>query len=292
MTVSPRHFDQRSETSRQIASQFGLLAICLLMLYALVVLAAILPLRLLDPGWQLRFTQALINNGFLALLGLALVHLAAYLAPSNPDLIRRRNGFATLALVPVLGFLLLIPLQGYAVWRGISNANSRQSSQLREVTGRIAAVREAVNRSSSTNDLQQRLRNLRVTPLGSAELAQPLHVLRKTMLETLERTEIRAADQLKGLPAWGLWQIIQGSIRAALSAVVLAVGFAAFSRSRGSMTLLHSWQAWFQRGRGHSRRGWLGLPSRPSRSKTPAFLKNLTFRQARTAVSSPSRRES
>jgi len=278
MAASPRLSEQRSESTRQIASQFGLLAVCLLMLYALVVLAASLPPRLLDPAWQLKFTQALINNGFLALLGLALVHLAAYVDPSNPHLIRRRNRFAALALVAVLGFLLLIPLQGYAVWRAIGNANSNQGTQLREVKGRIAALREAIKGSSSTNDLQQRLQNLRVAPLGAAQLAQPLPALRKTMLETLERTEIRAADQLKGVPPQGLWQIIQGSIRAVLSSLVLAIGFAAFStRREGSMTMLQSWQAWFQRSRGQSRRGSLGLFKQPRQSKIKEILERLSL---------------
>jgi hypothetical protein len=278
MADSPRLSEHRSEPTRQIASQFGLLAVCLLMLYALVVLAASLPPRLLDPAWQLKFTQALINNGFLALLGLALVHLAAYVDPSNPHLIRRRNRFAALALVAVLGFLLLIPLQGYAVWRAISNANSNQSTQLREVKGRIAAVREAIKGSSSTNDLQQRLQNLRVTPLGAAQLTEPLPALRKTMLETLERTEIRAADQLKGLPPQGLWQIIQGSIRTVLSSLVLVVGFAAFSKRReGSMTVLQSWQAWFQRSRGQSRYGSTGLFKQPRPSKIKAFLQRFSL---------------
>ncbi len=238
MAASPTRFDQRSDDSRQMATQLGLLAVCLLILYGLVVLAAILPPRLLDPTWQLRFINALINNGFLALLGLGLLHLAAYLDPANPYLVRRRDNFASLAMAAVLGFLLLIPLQGYAVWRGISNANSQQNTQLRQVTGRVSAVRDAINKSTSTQDLQGRLQALRVPPLSPADLAQPLPVLRKTMLETLERTEIRAGDQLRGIQPTGLWPIIQGSIRAVLSALVLVVGFAAFSGRRGSSRTL------------------------------------------------------
>lgn len=292
MAASPTRSDQRSDDSRAMASQFGLLAICLLILYGLVVLAAILPPRLLDPAWQLRFTNALINNGFLALLGLAVLHLAAYLDPANPYLIRRRDNFAALALAAVLGFLLLIPLQGYAVWRGVSNANSQQSSQLRQVTGRVSAVRDAINKSTSTQDLQGRLQALRVPPLSAADLAQPLPVLRKTMLETLERTEIRAGDQLRGIQPLGLWPIIQGSIRAVLSALVLVVGFAGFSRRRGwSMTLLQSWLARFnQRGGafGHRR---TGLFKRHHRSKADAFLHSLCDEGTTTAGASPSQRE-
>ncbi len=292
MAASPTRVDPRSDDSRQMASQVGLLAVCLLILYGLVVLAAILPPRLLDPAWQLRFTNALINSGFLALLGLGLLHLAAYLDPANPYLVRRRDNVAALALAAVLGFLLLIPLQGYAVWRGIGNANSQQSSQLRQVTGRVSAVRDAINKSTSTQDLQRRLQALKVPPLSAADLAQPLPVLRKTMLETLERTEIRAGDQLKGIQPSGLWPIIQGSIRAVLSAVVLAVGFAAFSRRRGwSMTLLQSWLARFEPRGGASGHGRKGLFQRQHRSKADAFLQTLCDEGTTTAEPSPSQRK-
>ena len=292
MAASPTRVDPRSDDSRQMASQFGLLAVCLLILYVMVVLAAILPPRLLDPAWQLRFTGALINNGFLALLGVGLLHLAAYLDPANPHLIRRRDNLAALALAAVLGFLLLIPLQGYAVWRGVSNANGQQSSQLRQVTGRISAVRDAINKSGSTADLQRRLQGLGVPPLSPADLAQPLPALRKTMLETLERTEIRAGDQLRGIQPSGLWQIIQGSIRAVLSALVLVVGFAAFSRRRDwSMTLLQSWLARFDQRRGGFGHRRTGLFRRHNRSKADAFLQSLCDEGTTTATPSPSQRK-
>lgn len=292
MAASPTRVEQRSDHSRQMGTQLGLLAVCLLVLYGLVVLAAILPPRLLDPTWQLRFTNALINNGFLALLGLAVLHLAAYLDPANPYLVRRRDNFAALALAAVLGFLLLIPLQGYAVWRGISTANNQQNTQLREVTGRISAVREAITASSTSQDLQRRLQGLRVPPLSAADLAQPLPMLRKRMLETLERTEIRAGDQLRGIQPSGLWQIIQGSIRAVLSALVLVVGFASFSRRRGwSMTLLQSWQARFQRRRGTSGHKRMGLFKRQHRSKSDAFLESLCEEETPATATAPAQRK-
>ncbi len=247
MASSPTRFEPSSDASRQIASQLGIVAVCLLGLYVVLVLAAILPPALLDPAWQLRFTSALINNGFIALLGLALVHLAAYLNPANPHLGRRRDDLASFALIAVLGFLLLIPLQGYAVWRGISAANNQQNSRLQGVTGRISALREAIDKSSSTPELQRRLQALKVPPLSATDLAQPLPLLRKAMLASLEQTEIRARDQLKGLQPTQLWLVVQGSIRAVLSALVLVVGFAAFTRRpRQELTLLQQWQDRFQ----------------------------------------------
>jgi hypothetical protein len=293
MAASPTRFGPRPSDSRQMAFQVGLLAVCLLILYGLVVLAAILPPRLLDPTWQLRFTNALINNSFLALLGLALVHLAAYLDRANPHLLRRRDNLAALALAAVLGFLLLIPLQGYAVWRGITNAKSQQSSQLRMVTGRISAVRTAINSATSSQDLQRRLRGLRVPPLAAAELEQPLPVLRESMLESLEQAEIRAGNQFSGIqPTW-LWAILQGSIRAVLSSMVLVVGFAAFGKRRGwSQTLLQGWMARSDRRRGGTGRGGRPLFGRPHGSAADEFmvLHRLYTEESTKADASTSRR--
>lgn len=259
MARSPAHHEQSVEATahapRLMAAQLGILAVCLLSLYVVVVLAAILPTALLDPAWQLRFTNALIVNGFLALLGLALVHLAAYLDPANPHLGRRRNDFATWALIPVLGFLLLIPLQGYAVWRGIGTAKMEQNNQLRQVTGRISALREAINTSTNTQDLQRRWQALKAPPLRPTDLTQPWPQLRNGLLESLEQMEIRAGDRLKGIQPSVLWQITQGSIGTVLSAFVLVVGFASFTKRKGrERTLLQQWQDKFQ-----SRRGSAGF---------------------------------
>ena len=251
MPPSNPHQDPSVEATtnspRLIASQLGNLAVCLLSFYVVAVLAAILPTALLDPAWQLRFTTALINSGFLALLGLALVHLSAYLDPTNQHLVRRRNDFAAWALIPVLGFLLLIPLQGYAVWRGIGTANNAQNIQLRQVTGRISALREAISKSTSNQDLQRRWQALKAPPLSPTDLAQPLPQLRKGLLDSLEQTEIRAGDSLKGIQPSVLWQIAQGSVRAVISALVLVVGFASFTQRKSSdRTLLQLWQTKYQ----------------------------------------------
>jgi len=233
----------RSSSELLTAPQIGFVGLCLLLLYVLQVLSAFLPTRLLDPVWQLGVTNALINNGFLALLGLALVHLAAHLAPANPHLGRRRNNFATWALIAVVGFGLVIPLQGYALWRGIKDANAQQQSRLNVVTRRLSSLRRAVNSSATTEELQRQLVALKVPPLNPADLAQPFPILRRSLLESLEIGEIRARDQFKGVPATALWQVAQASVRSVLSAVVMLVGFASFSRLRGwKGTLLQQWQ--------------------------------------------------
>jgi hypothetical protein len=254
--------------------------VCLLVLYLLQVVSAFLPTRLLEPGWQLGVANAFINNGFLALLGLSLVHLAAYLAPSNPRLARRRDDFASWALIAVLGFLLLIPLQGYALWRVISNVNAQQQNRLGTVSGRLSTLRQAISTAPTTQELQRRLAALKAPPLNAADLAQPLPKLRKSMLDSVDRTEIRARDQLKGLPATDVWQLAQAGVRSVLSALVLVIGFASFSRRRGwESTLLQRWLGRFQQ----RRRPFSHAPSkrthRAGRERAEDFLRSLAVEE-------------
>jgi hypothetical protein len=83
----------------------------LLVVFAVMVLNAALPLRLVDPSWLQGLIQFLLSQGFLPLIALVLVPLAVVINPKSSRLCRRRDRFSRLALVAALGFALLIPLQ-------------------------------------------------------------------------------------------------------------------------------------------------------------------------------------
>jgi hypothetical protein len=59
------------------------LGVVALVLFAFLVAAALFPLQLLDPVWQLRLAAALINTAPFPLLGLALIQIAAELGPAD-----------------------------------------------------------------------------------------------------------------------------------------------------------------------------------------------------------------
>jgi hypothetical protein len=131
------------------------------------------------------------------------VHLAAYLDPARPSLVRRRDDFASWALIAVLGFGLLIPLQGYTVWRGLTTANAAQKGRLGAISGRLTALRQAISTAPTTQELQRRLAAVKAPPLDAEDLAQPLPQLRRSMLASLEHTQNQARDRLGGIPATG-----------------------------------------------------------------------------------------
>jgi hypothetical protein len=91
-------------------------AIALFIVFLAILLAAMLPLEILDSRWQVRVISALLGSSSLPLIGVVLMLFANYLdeefSPfgANIRLIRRLAGIAA------IGFLLLIPLQITAGW--------------------------------------------------------------------------------------------------------------------------------------------------------------------------------
>lgn len=58
------------------APGLSVVALVLFVLFVSLVAAALFPLQLLDPAWQLRMAGSLINGAPFALLGLALLQIA------------------------------------------------------------------------------------------------------------------------------------------------------------------------------------------------------------------------
>ena len=68
---------------RPITAQLVAVATALLLVFLAALLPQLLPLRLLEPAWQLRLCGVLAENGVLPLMALGLLFLASYLDPDN-----------------------------------------------------------------------------------------------------------------------------------------------------------------------------------------------------------------
>jgi hypothetical protein len=78
MTTSASSTNATTNTAdrRELGLRFYLVALALLAFFALTILNGALPLRLLDPTWQLSLIQLLLSQAFLPLIALVLLHLA------------------------------------------------------------------------------------------------------------------------------------------------------------------------------------------------------------------------
>ncbi|MEA5414022.1 hypothetical protein [Synechococcus sp. BA-132 BA5] len=247
---------QRGATEAQAIEIFSLgrllsrIATALFVLFLVQVLADSLPVRILDPAWQLSFSGSLIRNGLLPVLGMLLVPLAAMLDSSSRSLARYRDWLRRWSLPIAMCYLLLIPLQGYGVWKGLDTIRNAQSARFNQASQKFTALRQAINAATSSEDLQARLQALQGPTLPANVLEEPLPELRQRLLAGLEGAENRARNQLIGAPPVdNIQKLILQAVRVALSALILAFAFTAAAHRRDSTTpLLEEWEkAWKQR---------------------------------------------
>ncbi len=253
-------------------------AIALFVVFVAVVIATSLPPRLLDPTWQLRFTATLINNGTIAVLGLVLIWLATILHPASGRLRARRDQISSLAVAAAIGYLLLIPVQTYAVWRGVNTANLGQSRQLKTATEKLAQLRTAVKEASSTADLQSRLQALRGPTLPPADLARPIEVVRPQIIAGLDSAETTVRQRLGGLPPDRIWQLVQESVRVLVSSLAYALAFAAGAYLPGQpLSLFDGWGQALQSAKRRTEARSTGKPgSRRSINSNADYLRELS----------------
>lgn len=177
---------------QRLASLLTAVANVLLVMFVLAVALPLLPLKLADPFWELAFTSALCTSGFLALLAVLLVHLAAALLPEADWLVARRQLVGGFCRWVALAFLLLIPLQGMAAWRALEWAGAAESGGSRQELARIAQFSQAVVSANSVVALQANLAAIQAPPLGVQDQRQSLVGLKADMLRQLQVAERRA----------------------------------------------------------------------------------------------------
>ncbi len=216
------------------ADFLSLIALALFVTYGVTVLNTMVPLAVLQPAWLVSLISALLDSAPLALLGLGLVHLVAYLEPDDIRIQARREALARWAIGAVIGFLLLLPLQVVSAVQGHGLLARSQSSALKVAIERAAEFQGAIDGASSVADLQQRIAALQGPGLQLIEQGSSLPAL-KTMLSERLKESVRSSREVIHSP-WnpGLWAIVQRTLRVLILATLYAVAFAAGSQRRGS----------------------------------------------------------
>ncbi|MBW4531672.1 MAG: hypothetical protein KME02_13400 [Aphanothece saxicola GSE-SYN-MK-01-06B] len=232
-----------------VTDRLALVALTLFTVYGAAVLASILPPRLLDPLWQLSSTRISVEAAPIPLLGLTLLHLAAYLSPANLPLQRRREALARLAVPVSLAFLLIVPLQGHAVWRSYQLSNAVAGQQQASTSERADRVRLAIEQATSPEDLQRRLLSLQRPDLRiqldpSRFPSIPLPALKRQLLNQLDQAEGQVKAKFASIDPATSDRITRESLRVMASAIAFAVGFAACAQRRNSpVPFLVEWPA-------------------------------------------------
>lgn len=232
-------------------------ALALVVLFATTLAGAVLPFQPADPAWQLRFAIGLLSSGPLALLALALLHVAFELDAQTPWIEKRLRRWSQLAIAVSLGFLLLVPLMARAAIAGQASTHEQQMAAVKAKERKVASLRLALQNSNSVALLNQQLQQLQGPQLGPADLALPLPELKRRLGEVFVESDRLIARERASVPPRMNWSSLPELISKCVSALALALGFSALATRPGyQISLLQEIQdSWTRRNlRKNSRR--------------------------------------
>ena len=204
------------------------LSLALLGIFLTTVVIGGWPPKPFDPQWQLGITSELINNASLALVGALLTPLALAFQPSSTRLRARRKAFRRWALAAAIGFLLLIPLQMSGALRYFHSVTANAENQSSQSARRLSAIRQAIVTSTSTKQIQAKLRpllgnNAALTP---THLRTPIKVLRKQLLAGADQAANLLQQRIEAQSSLKPDRLVKETIRISILALLYGAAFA------------------------------------------------------------------
>jgi len=207
-----------------LSSSFALFAV-----YIVVVCVDSFPVRLLDPVWIITASYSFANVVTIPIAGVGLAHVAAALAPLDATIEQRRRWISRLSALAALGFLLMVPLLGFATWRGISNVNLGAKLQAEVFKRDAGKLIEAINQSSSPQELQKKMVALQGPQINDRDLVRPLAELKQTQKQIIKLSVQNLIGQIPGPTSENYRPLYRQALRSALLSLVSSIAFAALS---------------------------------------------------------------
>jgi hypothetical protein len=224
-----------SKPARYLADPLQWIGIGLLGIYGATVLAAALPIKLLDSGWINRICGSIRGGVSFPLEAMALILISNYFnGRETPMATRLRRLCSWVAL----GFVLMIPLQSWAGLKLIDLAIQNQQARIQPAENALKLLYMATNG-------EQLLAALRAIPGAppniSGRFEEPVAKVRDRLISEIEPQVLKQKEQLKLVTGEIRRDSFINLIKDGFVALFSALAFAAIGRSKPyKPTLLQS----------------------------------------------------
>jgi hypothetical protein len=231
-----------SPVSASNASPVGFLRVAAFVFFGIFVCSIFLrslPVRLLDPVWQIAWITALVDMAGYALVGVVVLTLAHMLVPSHRALLHQLLWVSRLSRFAALGFLLLVPLLLSALYRDHARVELFAERQRQSLGQQEQVLRQAIGAARSRSELLQVVGRFNAPALAGFALSEaPLEAQRSEALSLLRAGIEAARRQLETLPQGSLLAILINNLRLIALCLLLALGFSSAHTGRLSFPLL------------------------------------------------------
>lgn len=224
----------KSNFTQDLAEPLKWIGFALLGIYAVTVVAAALPVKLLDPAWINRVCGSIRGGVSFPLLAMALILIGAYLerTGNEPPLITRLRRLCSWV---ALGFVLMIPLQ---IWSGQKLIDQAiQNQQARIQPGEMAL--KALYAAANADELQAAIRSIPGAPPNiSNRFDEPVRKVRDRLIAEIEPQLDKQKDQIRGVTGEIRRDSVISLVKDAIVALFSALAFAALGRSKSNRPTL------------------------------------------------------
>lgn len=219
--------------------------------YALTILVfGALPIKLLDPSWQLKAAGGFTSAGPFLLIGTMLSYLAKSFNDADQALLDRSILLRKICTWMAIVYLVMVPIQlhaGVKLLQGQAAQEAKSLAQWNKFKTRLQAT-------SSMDELRTLLGTLKQPITLPPKITVPLATLKQQIIADAE-SRFNAFSYQSGEANSKRWQNFIGEATSScLQTLLMAIGFAAFAQGRpGGPTLLA--RALTMVGKGPRRRG-------------------------------------
>jgi hypothetical protein len=192
--------------------------------YAVTILALLFPIQFRQIGWIQALINGLLFNALVPLAAVVLVLLATIVAPASAPTRRLARFLIRWTLPVAVGFLLLVPLQGYVAWRTLTGQDAAAAAQASQVIRQFEQARSALEAVSEPAQLRALVGPSPVPQLQEI-LSLPLPQAREQLLDTLQERERQVSQQRREQRRRLRWSVGRETARNVVAALALALAF-------------------------------------------------------------------
>jgi hypothetical protein len=217
-----------------LAVKCGILFRALTVVYAISVLAGVIPPQFTNPGWYLGFTTQLVNNGSIMLLALLCGSLGIYFDPAAKGGRNLARPLLWASRLTTALFAATVMIQLVAGGFFVQQVLAQNSSQMRGLERQLAVVAAEINgaqEGAQLNGIMQRLGGLSILPASITN--QPLAVRKESMANSLAVNLKMAKDRLAQQTRKRFVGLAIDSLRIVITALAMAVGCQACAQWNG-----------------------------------------------------------
>lgn len=221
MTIS-----QGASDSGDIPQLLRWIGMAFIGVFLVTTVTSLYPFALLQPLWQLRMADSLMNGASLPLMGAVMIVLSTRFSErSGPH--KLLGAIRRLALVATIGFLLLVPLQIVASVTTTRATLNQATAAISQAMGDVEALSRADSRAAMDAVLARMPANVRE---AEARLAGDTFETRRDQLVDLLRPQLQTGRANNVRLARERWfSVVLSAIRFSLCSLFWAIGFAALT---------------------------------------------------------------